>query len=727
MSGSPTLANSMGSRAWPAGSFATQLTFAQSLTEFAAGVPGVLVVVSLPQSAIEVGGEAGEESLERLRNVVHRVQSPWRPASMAESFEIVRRRLFEDLRPESIPHRDAVVRAFSELYQRHAGEFPARCKEGDYRRQLEACYPIHPALFEHLYGRWSTLDKFQRTRGVLRLMAKVIHALWEAGDSSLMILPGMVPLVDSDVRSELLTYLDDPWGAVVESDIDGPDSLPVRIDRELPNLGRYGATRRVARTIFTGSAPTLASAHKGIEEADIKLGCTQPGENPAHFGDALRRLSDQANNIYQQQRRYWFSLQPSVSRLARDRAEQLDEHDVDEELMTRLRGELRRCREFAGVHLLRSSSSGLDEHPVPLVQDVPDEPEARLVILGPSFAHRPRDPESTALGAALRTLDQRAAGPRTHRNSLLFLAPDKTKLESLRQAVRLHEAWKSIVGEAERLNLDAYQRSQAETKVKEADEAVKLRISETYEWLLVPAQEAGGDITWSEVRVTGQGSLAEKAGKRAVADENLYTGMAGAVLRLHLDRVPLWGNGHVRLKDLWGYFSRYLYLPRLKDAQVLIDAVADGSSRLTWQQDGFAYADFYDEEHGRYAGLRAGRQGSISLELGCVVHPVEAARQLEEEEEAHGDAEVARGVRPAPGSEIDTGDVEPRSVAPSGPVLRYYYGRKTLDSERITRDAGDLADNIVRHLARLQGQKSRSSSRSTPKWGRASMTPRPGR
>jgi predicted AAA+ superfamily ATPase len=48
--------------------------------------------------------------------------------------------------------------------------------------------PTHPEVFDRLYNDWSTLVKFQRTRGVLCLMAAVIHSLWEKGDHNPVIL-----------------------------------------------------------------------------------------------------------------------------------------------------------------------------------------------------------------------------------------------------------------------------------------------------------------------------------------------------------------------------------------------------------------------------------------------------------------------------------------------------------------------------------------------------------
>ncbi len=160
-------------------------------------------------------------------------------------------------------------------------EFPSECREASYKQRLENAYPIHPELFDRLYNDWSTLDKFQHRRGVLRLMAKVIHSLWEGQDKSLLIMPASVPMDDGQLQTELTRYLEDNWVPVIEKDVDGYNSLPLACDRQNPNLGRYSACRRVARTIYLGSAPTLRAANRGVEDHRIKLGCVQPGESAA--------------------------------------------------------------------------------------------------------------------------------------------------------------------------------------------------------------------------------------------------------------------------------------------------------------------------------------------------------------------------------------------------------------------------------------------------------------
>ena len=204
---------------------------------------------------------------------------------------------------------------------RTSNDFPQGCADEDYRRKLEKAYPIHPELFDQLYMSWGSVEKFQRTRGVLRLMAQAIHELWMNGDPSVMIMPGSVAVSSPRVEPELLHYLDVSWQSIIAGDVDGTTSTPYKIDQSAPNLNRYSATRRVARAIFMGTAPTHSSNRiPAWTTSRSILGVVQPGERPAIFGDALRRLTNQAKFMHSDLGRYWYSMSPSLNRIAADRA-----------------------------------------------------------------------------------------------------------------------------------------------------------------------------------------------------------------------------------------------------------------------------------------------------------------------------------------------------------------------------------------------------------------------
>jgi predicted AAA+ superfamily ATPase len=692
----------------PAGSFETHFTFAHTLTESAKTAKRCLLVISLPASDtvgsphaiaedVEVGGERGRAALDRLRNAVGRVETSWRPASAEESFEIVRRRLFEPMIEQSqFVARDTVARAFYDLYRKEHQEFPPECHEPDYEKRIKAAYPIHPEIFDRLYTDWSSLVKFQRTRGVLRLMAAVIHSLWAKGDRNPLILPANIPIDDPQrVQFELTRYLSDNWVPVIEKDVDGPNALPFRLDSEIQNLGKYAACRRVARTIYLGSAPTAGSAHMGLEDRRIKLGCAMPGEPIAVFGDALRRLAAVATFLYQDGSRYWYSTRPTVTNTAEQRAEQLrrEPDKVAQEIEKRIRADVRQHGDFHRVHPLPLSN-----------QEVPDETDARLVVLSIEHPYT-KDPNSAAIKQAKSMLEMRGNTPRLFRNTLVFLAVDQARLQDLDEAVRRYLAWDSIVNEKIELDLSPHQVKQAENQKASAESAVIARLPEAYQWLLVPVQSTPQvEVEWQAFRLSSQDGLAVRASKELRKRDMLLTAIVGTVLKMELDKVPLWRGDHVAIKQLIDDFARYLYLPRLADSQVLLDGIADGLSLLTWASDTFAYADSYDEALKRYRGLRPGGNARLNGTGGLLVQPDAARRQLTAEQPKASTGAGAVSNEPALAT-IDGPVTAGGGPTPPPPViqLRRFHGSVYLDPTRVGRDAGRIADEVISHLTALVG------------------------
>ena len=690
----------------PGGDFETHFTFAQALTEAARASDNCLLLISLPASDgasspqlqaddVEVGGIRGRDALERLRNVIGRVESSWRPATAEEGFEIVRRRLFEPIAgPDEYKARDVTARAFSELYNSDRDEFPLECRQADYERRIQTAYPIHPEIFDRLYEDWSTLVNFQRTRGVLRLMAAVIHSLWEVGDRSPLILPSTIPIDDVRVQTELTRYLSDNWTPIIAGDVDGPNSLPMRIDNEVSNLGKLSATRRVARTIYLGSAPMSDANQRGVEDRRVKLGCVMPGESPQVFGDAVRRLAAGATYLYQDGPRYWYATQPTVAKLADDRALQFerDPDSVHAELERRLQSDLglkprdeRRRGDFYAVHLMPQSGG-----------DVPDQLETRLVVLDPEHAYA-RGDGNQAEAAAQTILQSRGSGPRLYRNTLAFLAADKVRLQDLHEAIRRYLAWVSILSERVELNLDPHQVRQAENQREAANGAVEARLPETYCWITVPTQASpGSEVSWQASRLSGSDHLAIRASRKLSRDEQLVGKLGATIVRKALDDIPLWrGNDHVPVRTLVDDYAQQLYLPRLAGPGVLIEALRTGVATLTWELDTFAYAESFDEQGGRYPGLLAGAQVALSADdSGVIVKTTAAQSQLKQEVE---DDET-----PAPGEDSEQPSTE-STEEPTAQLHRRYHGTVRLDPTRVGRDAGQIAQEIIAHLVGSAG------------------------
>ena len=319
-----------------------------------------------------------------------------------------------------------------------------------------------------------------------------------------------------------------------------------------------------------------------------------------------------------------------------------------------------------------------------------------------------KEPGSAAEAAAKAILESRGNTPRLYRNTLVFLAADKTRLQDLDEAARRYLAWESILAEKVELNLDPHQVKQAETQKSAADGAVTARLPETYQWLLVPVQSTPqAPVEWQSVRLSGQDALAVRASKKLRSDELLVTGFAATRLRMELDQVPLWRGDHVAIKQLVEDFARYLYLPRLKDPAVLLEAIRDGLRLLTWSQDSFAYAESFDDAAGRYRGLRCGELVNISEDnlSGLLVRP-EVALKQHQAETTPGPSETAQPtdgpvgglVEPVPPGGVSGALGENKLRRP-----KRFHGSVSLDPSRVGRDAGRIADEVISHLVGLVG------------------------
>jgi hypothetical protein len=428
-----------------------------------------------------------------------------------------------------------------------------------------------------------------------------------------------------------------------------------------------------------------------LEDRRVKLGCVVPGESSAVFGDALRRLAAAATYLYQDGPRFWYSTQPTVTKLAEDRAELLkrDPDKVMQELEQRLRGDLRKTGDFERIHPMPRSSA-----------DVPDDLDTRLVVLSADHPYS-KEPGSPAEAAAKAILETRGNTPRLYRNTLVFLAADKIRLQDLDEAVRKYLAWDSILNEKVELNLDQQQTKQAENQRQAAEGAVVARLPEAYQWLLIPTQaNPQATVQWSFLRASGTDALAVRASKKLRGDESLVTTLGATILRKHLDDVPLWSGNHVGVRQLVDFFGRYLYLPRLAGPEVLTNAIRDGLALLTWQVDTFAYADSFDDQAGRYRGLRGGQQVTMSQDSqGLLVKSDVARRQLDAEVPS---PELGVGLQPAGAGPVSKPGISSESPAAEHKVRRF-HGTVRLDPTRVGRDAGRIAEEVIAHLTGLVG------------------------
>jgi uncharacterized protein len=683
-----------GARNPPAGSFEANLTFMQQLTEAVKATPRALLVATIPESDVELGGQAGEEAKRRIEKAFERISISYEPVKPEDGFEVVRRRLFDALAPEDIARRDQVCEAFGEAYRRNRSDLPREASEPAYLERLRECYPVHPELFDRLYQDWSTLANFQRTRGVLRLMAAVIHALWQRGDRSPLIMPGSLPLDDPAVRAELLTYLSEQWGAVIDKDVAGEGSEPKRMDDARPLWGRYQACQRAARAVFLGSPPQKSAP--GVEDTHVLLGVLEPDQSAGTYRETLVSMRSRLAYLYASDTgRYWFAVQPNLNRTVADRAEKVQGPEVWRELEGRLKRLAGSSHDFGGVHVCPPDSG-----------DVGDQAQARLVVLSPRFAHERGG--GTAQAEAQRLLETRGNAPRQYRNMLVFLACDAADREALVDEARRMLAWKSVLDDADRLDLDAGRKRQAANSQRDAEAGVEAKLQNAYRWLLAPGADVqdGGQVRWKASALdTGRAELSSGGGMaaRAAAKLRVEDALVTVWAPLHLERwlAQLYfkdGVTHVALQTVWRDLCSYLYFPRLRDEEVLLATVREGMASI----DFFGYAQGVRGD-GSFVGLVFGRPGSAYLNADAVLVSRDAAVAQIAREKGQEAPQSSVTVESQPASQpLRPGVAEGASQAPplpaAPPLARRFHGSARLDPLKLSTQAQQIANEIVARL-----------------------------
>jgi predicted AAA+ superfamily ATPase len=615
-------------KSYTGGTWEANLTFVQALTEAMKAAPNAVLLASLPESDQEAGIGRGITALHTLEHYFGRVQAIWKPVGTEESFEIVRRRLFSEIRDSAAA--DAMCRAFADCYIEHADSLPGETQESRYHQRLCSAYPIHPEVFARLYEDWSSLQNFQRTRGVLKLMARVIHRLWQDNNQDPLLLPGSLPLYDRDVRTELTTYLGQGWDPVMEHDVDGDRSEPADLDARDPRFGAVQACRRAARTVFLGSAPgSVNQTARGIETSRVVLGCLQPGQQPHVYRDALGRLETRLTYLNKGNERWWLDVRPNLRREMEERKKRFADADVLDEIRTAMN------------RVMGPTSLGL--HVFTPAADIPDEWSLRLVVLSPDQAWSRAD-SNAARDAAAAILRMRGDQPRQKQNRLLFLAAEADQVRHLKDTVRALLAWRSIESDGRelRMTLDNLQARQATQYREQTHETVLRLMRETFKWLVAPAQSPKrgggmGDVEWEAYPLNPASPGLGREIDRVCAENELVVTQWAPVHLHNLLKRWFWKDDapDVAAQDVWQKTCQYLYFPRLASSNVMRDTISEGAASREYF--GLATAREGDE----YRGFSFGKTAAIYMDALLLIEPAAATTYAARTQAATAGAEPA--------------------------------------------------------------------------------------
>ena len=556
--------------------------FSQELTEAVSkSLTQCVLVCTLPSSAPY--GERGEKVLSQLQRIFGRMQVIYTPVEGEEIYEIIRKRLFEDL--GNVKEHEIAASEYFDLYQRLGEEVPSEFREIRYKEKIKKAYPFHPETIDVLFERWGTIPTFQRTRGVLRLLAEVVYDTFIRQDPSPLIQPASINLSNPRIRRMFIEHIGEVFESVLASDIVGDNARTVKIDRQMGSeYAKFKVANGLATSIFFYSFPT--TERRGISIQRLRIAFLREGIPPAIIGDALKKLEDIDGPLYLHFEKglYYFSSQVGLNRIILDKEEAIKEEEIEDEIK-------RRIEKVAGkdfeVYVWPKSNA-----------DIPDNKKIKLVILPLNLMID--DPNTEEFIQDILT--NYSTGYRTYKNTLMFLVPDPNEYEGLKESVRRFLALQTITSDKEVWKtLTEADKDKASQWFKDKDSDVWFKIISIYRYLIKGSKDGLKEFDLGIPTVGERPSFSMRVKHYLKDQEILLDKLSPKVL---IEKTFSEKDEHKNLAEIWETFLKYYDLPILESENVLkstvVKGVQDGVFGLligdkVWYQESISVPEVSDE------------------------------------------------------------------------------------------------------------------------------------
>ena len=415
------------------------ISFMQELTEAVAGTNNCVAVITLPASPQEVGNTPEAQNiLNSLQKRVIRVGADTQPVADEEIYEVIRRRLFEEVGDAATI--EATASKYLQMYQELSTELPANATKSEYKQKIIKSYPFHPELIDIFKVRWASHHDFQRTRGVLRLMASIVSDLWKRQNSlpgsNLLIHSGDINLSNLDAMTGQIKRLyGNGYDAVISADVAGSTSNAFKVDSNKKEYGQWNLTKSIASVILMNSFGS-DGANKGVSVPDIKLNLLTPeGFNHNSINGALDELESTAYYLYYAQsggsgKRYWFHTKPNINILINQAKSDIKRPDVEAEIISRIKEREKYIQLF---NVLIDPSA-----------DIPEQMKPTLIILSPKYTANPDTINGTTKPLIDKLSTKKGNSERIYRNTILFLLCSEIGVAKLHSDVTEYLACQKI-------------------------------------------------------------------------------------------------------------------------------------------------------------------------------------------------------------------------------------------------------------------------------------------
>ena len=434
------------------------LRFVHNLTESVSECNNVALIATRQSGVHEdYGARALSNEFKQLLDRMARVGTPVDDSEIAH---IIRSRLFAEVN-ESEAKR--IAREFVNYADRES-ILPPGAQKSEYRERFVASYPFQPEVIEVLYHRWGSFPNFQRTRGVLRLLSRVVHR--SRGKNLPYITLADFDLRDADIRGELLRHAGNVFSSIIANDITKADAGARLADAALGDaLKNLALSTRTATAIFLYSF--TGGQERGATLEQLKRSTAYSDTPSAVIDSAMTQLNAHLFYLRTENGKSYFDTQPNLHRLLQIRMENV----ADEEVASRAEAQIKKSFTTSSGAKMKTFISPRNG------TDIPETPDLKLIVLPQ------RDDEFCR-----NVLELRGETPRIYRNTLFFLVPLSGSAEKLQTEMKQILAYEAIDNDNS-LNLSDEQQREVKKQLRQSGRSLNDAVCQDYRTLLIPTRD----------------------------------------------------------------------------------------------------------------------------------------------------------------------------------------------------------------------------------------------
>lgn len=556
------------------------LTFIQKLTEVVRDLPNGVMVYSLQASVQEAVGNEG--LLGVLDKLVSRIDAKKEPVSGDEVMKVIQKRLFDTVGDistirEIAQHQGDLYRKFRLSYAETNREKQEIEEEARLlTERIEASYPFHPDLLDLMYNRWGSLPSYQRTRGALQFLARVIYTLWQNNDTSWLITPAIVPLHDSEVKQQFFSQVGErnAYDSVFSADLTGRRAKVKQIDNRIasdsPALTQLKVGTRLATAIMLYSFGAKGGEERGVMEQEVACACLDPQLDRITITSTLKDLRDELLYLHYVGRKYRFETKPNLNKLVAE-----EEHKLTaDEVLSYVRSAIEKSLQgVKGKYLIWPGDSG----------KIGDRlTEFQVIYLSPEWGEKSPQGITEEL---MQWLEYRGNDKREYKNALAFVIPNPVQMDKAHIASRSSQAISQLLQEKKKYKFSDEDVEALGVKQKNAEIALNSALQRLYTEIILPLPNKNSEMTsplkLEVIDLQSQLHTSQKLQERvleALKNQVFDTLTVNKLVRLTglSEQKP-----YIQAKELIAYFFKFPDYPKLLSEEAvktaILQAVAQGN------------------------------------------------------------------------------------------------------------------------------------------------------